>query len=139
MCVRLHFETSERTVLISQTTPDAHPPTPLPCRWPALVTLATLAKFLIAWRRLCDVVLFRSSCLFERTLSAVCALPEHQCRRKYNVYSSVSTSQTCTCIVLKSGWNTSSLVLLSFPLTSDAPSRWTALITLPSVPKFQLV
>ena len=62
-------------MLISQTTPDEHPPTPPPCRWPAHITLPTLAKFQLVWRRLCDVVLFRS-CLFEYTLAAVCTLPE---------------------------------------------------------------
>ena len=38
------------------------------CRWPALITLPTLAKFQLVWHRLCDIVLFRSSCLFEHTL-----------------------------------------------------------------------
>ena len=45
VCVRLHSENSEPTISISQTTPDEHPPTPPPCRWPALITLLTLAKF----------------------------------------------------------------------------------------------
>ena len=47
-------------MLISQKTPDEHPPTPPPCRWPALITLPILAKFLLVGRRRCDVVLFRS-------------------------------------------------------------------------------
>ena len=57
--------------------PDEQPPTPSPRRWPALITLPTLAKFHLVWRRICDVVLFLS-CLFERTLSAVCLLPEYR-------------------------------------------------------------
>ena len=43
-------------MLISQTTPDEHAPMPSPCRWPALITLPTLAKFQLVWRPLCDVV-----------------------------------------------------------------------------------
>ena len=42
-----------------------------------------ITKFQLVWRRLCDVV-FRSSCLFERTLTAVCALPEYRSGRNYN-------------------------------------------------------
>ena len=70
MCVHLHSEKSEPTLLISQTAPDEHPPTPPPCRWPALITLPTLAKLQLVWGRLCDVVLFLS-CLVEHTLTAV--------------------------------------------------------------------
>ena len=73
-------------MLISQTMPDEHPPTPLPCRWLALVTLRTLAKVQLVWRRICGVVLSRSSWLFEHTLRPVCALPEYpSC--KYNINS----------------------------------------------------
>ena len=49
----------------------------------------TLAKFQLVWRCLYDVVLFRSSCLFEHTLTAVYELPEYQYYRKYNVYSNI--------------------------------------------------
>ena len=45
MCVRLYSENSEPTMLIFLTTPDEHPPTPSPCRWPALIALPTLASF----------------------------------------------------------------------------------------------
>ena len=45
VCVRLHSDNSEPTMLISQTTPDEHPLTPPPCRWQALITLPTLPKF----------------------------------------------------------------------------------------------
>ena len=41
---------------ISQTTRDEHSPTPPPCWWPALITLSTLAKFQLVWRRLCDAL-----------------------------------------------------------------------------------
>ena len=78
VCVHLHSENSKPTILISQTTPDEHPLTPPPCRWAALNTLPALAKFQLVWRRLRDVVPFRSSCLFEHILIAVCALPEYQ-------------------------------------------------------------
>ena len=82
VCVCLHSEMSEPT-MFSQTTPDEYPPTPPPCRWPALITLLTLANFQLVWRRLCDV-LFRSSC---HTRTAVCTLPEYHSDRKYNVHS----------------------------------------------------
>ena len=77
MCVRLHSESSEPT-MFSQATPDEHPPTPPPCRWPALLTLPTLAKFQLVWRRLWDPVLFPSSRLVEHTVTTVCVLPEYQ-------------------------------------------------------------
>ena len=79
----LHAETSEPTMLFSQTTPDEPPPAPPPCRRPALITLPTLAKFQLVWRRLCDVVLF-PSCLVEPTLTAICVLP-HQYQPIVNV------------------------------------------------------
>ena len=41
-------------------------------------SLTTLAKFQLVWRRLCDIVQFRSSCLFEHTLTAFWILPEYQ-------------------------------------------------------------
>ena len=62
--------------------------------------LATLAKFQLVWRRLCDVMLFRSSCLFE-----------HDIPLRPSVHYPNN-------IVLKSGWSStarmpaSSLVLL---------------------------
>ena len=60
------------------------------------------------WRRLCDVVLFHS-CLFEHTLMAVCVLPEYRSGRKYMRTScddkNVRYIFDPTCIVLKSGWN----------------------------------
>ena len=68
VCVRLHSENSEPKTLVSQTTPDEHPPTPPPCRSRALVTSRTPTKCQLVWHRLCDDVLFRSSCLFKRTL-----------------------------------------------------------------------
>ena len=89
VCVDLHPESSEPTMLISQTTPNEHPSTLLPSRWPAFITLPALAKFQLVWRRLCDAVLFRSSCLFEHTLTSVCALPDYQYCRKYNEYPKI--------------------------------------------------
>ena len=86
VCVRLHSENSEPTMLFYQTTPDEDPPTPPPCRWQALITLPTLAKLQLVWRRLCDAVLFLSSCIVEHTLTAVCVIPEYQPGRKYNVH-----------------------------------------------------
>ena len=48
--------------------PDEHPPTPAPIRWPDLITLPTLVKFQLVWRRLCDVVLF-PACLVKHGLT----------------------------------------------------------------------
>ena len=72
VCICLHSESSGPT-MFSQTTPDDHPPTPPPRRCPALITLPTLARFLLVWRRLCDVVRL-PSCLVEHTLMTVCVL-----------------------------------------------------------------
>ena len=74
-------------MLISQTTPDEHPPTPQPNRWPALTTLPNVASFQLVWRRVCDVVMFPSSYLFERTLTAVYALPRVSVLSEYKLYS----------------------------------------------------
>ena len=82
VCVRLHSESSEPTMLFSQTTPDEHLSTLPPYRWPALITLRTLAKFQLVKHRIYHVVLFRSSCLFEHTLTAVCVLPEYRFDRR---------------------------------------------------------
>ena len=91
LCVRLHSESSEPTMVLSQTTLDEHSPTPPPCRWLALFTLPTLAKFQLVWRRICDVVLF-PSCLVEHTLTAVCVLPEYRSGRKYNIHLGIFVS-----------------------------------------------
>ena len=71
-------------VFFPQTMLDEHPPTPPPSRWLfiALITLPTLAKFQLVWRRFCDVVLF-SSCLVEHTLFwAACVLPQYHSGHK---------------------------------------------------------
>ena len=83
-------------MLISQTTPDEHPPTPQPNRWPALTTLPNVASFQLVWRRVCDVVMFRSSYLFERTLTAVYALPRVSVLSEYNVYSNILWPSKCS-------------------------------------------
>ena len=108
----------------SQTTPDEHPPTPPPCRCPALITLRTLTMFQLVWRCLCDV-LFHSSCLFERTLTAVCAIPEYRSDRKYNIHTCCDHINVLniffrTCIVLISSWSSATarmpaLSLVFFP------------------------
>ena len=71
-CVRLHSESSEPT-MFSQTAPDEHPPMPPPCRWPAVTTSPTLAKFQLVWRRFCDVVVFPSS-LIRHSLTTVSSI-----------------------------------------------------------------
>ena len=140
--------------MFSQTTPDEHPPTPPPCRWPALLTLPTLGKFQLVWRSLCNLVLLASSCLVEHTLTAVCVLPAYQPGRKYNVHSYILLPFKYvyifdrTCIVLKSGWSSTlrmPLLGVSPPSFSPShpptppPSRWPAFITLPPLVRLQLV
>ena len=77
VCVRLHSESSEPMIFFSQTMPDEHPPTLPPSRWPALITLPTLAKFQLVWRRLCDVVLL-PSCLVKHSLTDASLLIEYR-------------------------------------------------------------
>ena len=73
LCFRMLSDNPEliTMVLLSQTTPHEHPPTPAPCRWPALVTLLTPHQHV--WRCHCDDVISISSFLFDRTLTAVCS------------------------------------------------------------------
>ena len=142
-------------MLISQTMPDEHPPTPPPCRWSALITSPTLAKFQPAWRHLCEVVLFRSAYLFEHTLTAACALSKYQACRKY-VYSNIFCDHLNVLYILDQtdlhrfevklelcGANARLAVSLPFPSPSTPPtpppSRWPARTTLSSLAKFQLV
>ena len=140
-------------MLIFQTKPDEHPPTPPPCRWPALITLPTLAKFQLVWRRLC-YVLFRS-CLFEHTLTAVCALPKYQsvlnvmcmqtfCDHLHVVYIFNQTDLYRFEVRLELYGANARLVVSPSSLSpshppTPPPSRWPALTTLPPITKFQLV
>ena len=73
----MHSQSSEPMILLSQTTPDEHPPAPQPCQWPALITLSTLVKFQLVWRRLRDVVLFLS-CLVKHGLTHAPLLREYR-------------------------------------------------------------
>ena len=139
-------------MLISQTTPDEHLPTPPPCRWSALITLPTLAKFLLVGRRRCDVVLFRSPCLFEHTLTAVCALPEYKsvvnimcihtfCDHLNNLYIFDQTDLYRFEVRLELYGTKARLFVgpppLSFShLPTSPPSRWPALTTLSPSPSF---
>ena len=83
-----------RLVVSPLVLPDEHPPNPRPSPWPALITLPTLAKFHIVWRRLCDVAGFPSR-LFEHTLTAVCILPGYQSGRKYKIQSYILRPSKC--------------------------------------------
>ena len=120
VCVRVLSENSEPTTLFSQKTPDEHPPTPPPCRWPAFITLRTPTKFQLVWRRLYDV-LFRSSCLLERTLCAyprigLVVLANIMCIRRFCDHTNVLHTFDQTCIVLKSGSSS----------TTGPPDRWSS-------------
>ena len=50
VCVRIPSDKSELTRRFPQTTPDEHPVTPPPCRWPSLTTLLTPTKVYLVWR-----------------------------------------------------------------------------------------
>ena len=143
-------------MLIPQTTPDEHPPTPPPCRWPALITVPALAEFQLVWRRPCDVVLFCSSCQFEHTLTAVCALPECQYLAETQcVFKHVVTHLNALCILDQTDlyrfevrpelYGANARLVVSPPALSlshpptPLPSRWPALTTLPPLAKFHLV
>ena len=91
--------------------------------------------------RLCNAVLFRSSYLFERTLTAFCALRECRPGRKdhmrtYNTCNHINVVRIFdqTCIVLKPGWSPSSTTarmpasLLVFPCLSLIPDATAKLI-----------
>ena len=132
--------------------PDEHPSTPPPSRWPALITLPTLAKFQLVWRHLCDVPL--PSWLFEYTLTAVCVLPEYRSGRNIRYIRTFCALLNFlyifdpTCIVSRSGWNStarmprrivSPLVLPDEQPPTPTPRRWPALIPLPTLAKFHLV
>ena len=88
VCVRLHSENSEPMYHADfsrrlTNTPDA-----------TALTMASShlyrpsRSFSSFGAAFCDV-LFRSSCLFEHTYTAVCALPEYHLSCKYNVYSNI--------------------------------------------------
>ena len=117
MCLcPLSLRNSEPTKWFSYMTPYEHPPTPPPCRWPTLITLRTLTKFELVWRRLCDEVVFRSSCLFERTLCATRGSDWSY----YKIHCLILCPYKCpsyfdqTCIVLKLGWRS----------TTGPPDLW---------------
>ena len=149
MCVRLHSENSEATVFFSKTMPDDLPPTPLPCRWPALVTLPTLAKvqLILAPPVMCcfppassSTPLWPSVCYPSISLVVSIMYIRIFCHQLSALYSFDST-----CIVLKSGWSSTARItrlVVSPPSLSPSapptppPSRWPALTTLPPSPSF---
>ena len=120
--VLMHSENSKPTMWCSQTTPDEHPPMPPPRRRPALITLCTLTEFQLVWLRLCDARLFRSSCLVERTLTAVCALPAYRSSREYHMHAYVhfvaGWSSTSTTVPMSA-----SSLLIVFPGLRLTPRR----------------
>ena len=134
VCVRLHTERFEPTMLFSQTTPEKRPPTPPPSRWTTLVTLPHLAKFQVVWRRLCDVVLFASS-FFDHTITAVCVQRVYLSGRKYICIRTLCEDLNVfdifdkTYIVLKSGWGSPARMprlVVSPPSLSLSPPDATA-------------
>ena len=99
-------------------------------------------------------MLFRF-CLFEHTFTAVCALPEYQSCRKYNLYSNICDHLNILYIFDQAdvyrfevrlelyGANVRLVVsprsLSPSHPPAPIPSRWPALTTLPPLAKFQLV
>ena len=72
--VRLHSENFEPTFFFSNDAYE-HPPTPPPTRRSALITLPTLAKLQVVWRRLCGVLI--PSCLVKHGLTDALLLIEY--------------------------------------------------------------
>ena len=116
--------------------------------------LARVTKFQLVWHRLCDVVLFRSSCRFENTLTAVCALPEYQscqyslrsniCEHLNGLHIFDQTDLYRFEVRLELYGANARLVVSPPSLSQSHPpmpsrSRWPALTTLPPLTKFQLV
>ena len=96
-------------------------------------------------------MLFRS-CLVEHTLTAVCALPEYQSRRKYNIYIQFFCEHLNVIYVFDQtdmyrfevrfelyGANARLIVSPPSLSVSPRPSRWPALTTLLPLAKFQHV
>ena len=115
-----------------------------------------LAKFQLVWSRLCcDVVLFRSSCLFEHTFTAVRALPEYQsvlnirCFQTFcdhlNVFFIFDQTDLYRFEIRLELCGANARLVGSHPSLSPShpptprPSRWPALATLPPLAKFQIV
>ena len=110
MCVRRHSENSEPTMLISQTAPDGHPPTPPPCRWPALITSSSFSSFGAASEMLCGCALpacsstpLRPSVHYPSISLVVNIMYIQTFCEHLDVLYMFSTRQTC--IALKSGWS----------------------------------
>ena len=138
-------------MLVSQTTTDEHPPTPPPCRWPALISLPTLAKVHLVWRRLCEL------CCSLSPASSNTPLRPSVCHPSISLVVNIMFIRIfCehlnvlyvfypTCIVLKSGWSSTACLVVSPPSLSHSipppppPSRLPDLITLPPLTKFQRV
>ena len=115
----MHSGSSEPTLFPPQM-PEEHPPTPPPSRWPAIITLLTLATLRLVWRRLCDVVLF-PSCLVEQGLLNA---PLLICRVSFSSHSS------CT---LYSSASSEGPTLSSFLRpASRPPSSFVRSVSLPS-------
>ena len=109
MCVRLQSANSEPTTF-SQRTPDEHPPTRLPCRWPALITLPTLAKFQLVWRRfvmLCCSLPASSNTSLRPSVCypSISLVVNKVCIRIFCDHLNALYIFDPTCIVLNSGWS----------------------------------
>ena len=132
VCVHLHSENYEPMMWFSQTTPEEHSPTPPPCRWPARTPLRTLTKF--SSFGAVSVML----CCFTPPAYSSAPLRSSVCYpsiglvvniiyiRIFCGHISVFHNFDQNCIVLKSGWSStsttarmpaSSLVFLCLRLT----------------------
>ena len=139
---------SEPTRWFSQTTPDEHPSTLPPCRWPALITLRT-PKFQLVWRRLCAVPLvlpFRAHpygrlCYPKIRLVVI----YHSFVDFMTIYMCFIFSTRLVSFLFHAGALRWARLIVSPPPLSPSnsptllPSRWLVLTTLPLFAKFQLV
>ena len=132
----------------SQTTPDEHPRPRSPYRRRSLITLSTLTKFEIVWRRGCDDVLFRSACLFGRTF---CATQRSDCSKcNFHCYMvspekfPSNVRQTRIVVEYAEVLQRARLIfsppaLSRFHLPTATTRRWPALPSLPPFDDFRLV
>ena len=141
-------------MLISQTTPDEHPPTPPPCRWPALITLPSpsFSSFGAASMMLCcSVPPACSSTPLQPSMNypSISIIVNIMCIQTFCEHLNVlyifdQTDLHRFKIRQELSSANPRLIVSPPPLSSSHPptppsNRWPALTTLPPLAKFQLV
>ena len=151
VCIRLHSENSEPTMMFSRTTSDEHPPDAT-----ALAMASShhfthprqvSARFGTAYVMCCSPPPAWSSTPLRLSVCypSISLVVNITCIRIFCTHSNVLFILDPTCIALWSGWSSTARHVVSPSSLSPshpptpAPSRWPALITLPLIAKFQLV